>query len=202
MEAGDEGVRDTARRRRAPGARMVPLGGGRDEDHHQRGTLHWRGAFPPAQVFRPPPPYQDPRRPQDGLRDTVLSAVGARLLDLSVDPTGVHVLGVDPRALRPERVLGGGPLRAADDPDGLLPAYLDQRLLGSLTHRGGEIARGLLFLQGGEAVAGKRCLFGLREVLEEILEAGLGEARLLEFEEGQRPLVERGRALFPPRVVS
>ena len=54
----------------------------------------------------------------------VLSAVGARLLDLSVDPPGAHVLGVDPRALRPERVLGGGPLRAADDPDGLLPAGL------------------------------------------------------------------------------
>ena len=76
----------------------------------------------------------DPRRSQYGLRDTVLSAVGARLLDLSVDPTGVHILGVDPRPLRPERVLGGRPLRAADDPDGLLPAYLDQRLLGSLMH--------------------------------------------------------------------
>ena len=38
-------------------------------------------------------------------------------------------------------------------------------------------------------------------MLEQILEARLGEARLLEFEESQRLLVERGRHLFPPRVV-
>src|SRR3990172_9022022 len=133
MEAGDEGVRDTARRCRAPGARRVPLGGGRDEDH-QGPLRRWCPATGPISGSH------RCTRPGRGSPGTTTRT-----------GTGWRATTRRRRSRRATTSLSGSAATRLPDAQGR------------------EIARGLLFLQGGEAVAGKRCLFGLREVLEEIL---------------------------------
>ena len=45
---------------------------------------------------------------------------------------------------------------------------------------------GLAAFEGGEALAGQAVFFGAREVVDEILQAGLSEAGLLQVDQGQR----------------
>src|SRR5207245_3049144 len=60
---------------------------------------------------------------------------------------------------------------------------------------------GLAGLEAGEAVASEGGFFGAGEVVDEVLEPGLGERRLLEVDERERFLVECGRDLVGSRIV-
>src|SRR5215475_15880488 len=53
----------------------------------------------------------------------------------------------------------------------------------------------------GEAFAGERGFFGAGEVVDQVLQARLGERRLLEIDERERFFVERRRNLVGSRVV-
>src|SRR5215510_282955 len=63
----------------------------------------------------------------------------------------------------------------------------------------GWLAGGVL--EGGETFAGEGGFFGAGEVVDEVLEAGLGEGRLLEVDERKCFLVECGRHLVGSRIV-
>src|SRR5205823_6499594 len=62
-------------------------------------------------------------------------------------------------------------------------------------------ARGLARFEAGEAFAGEGGFFGAGEIVDEVLEPGLGERGLLEVKERERFLVERGRDLVGSGVV-
>src|SRR5207245_5233811 len=62
-------------------------------------------------------------------------------------------------------------------------------------------ARGLARFEAGEAFAGEGGFFGAGEIVDEVLEPGLGERGLLEVDERQRFLVECGRNLVGSRIV-
>src|SRR5215470_5020463 len=65
---------------------------------------------------------------------------------------------------------------------------------------GGWLLAGGVF-EGGEAFAGQGGFLGAREVVDEILESGLRESGLLEVDQRERFLVERGRHLVGAGIV-
>src|SRR5437879_9370968 len=76
-------------------------------------------------------------------------------------------------------------------------AAIGPNLRGWRAVRAGGLAR----FEAGEAFAGEGGFFGAGEIVDEVLEPGLGERGLLEVDERERFLVECGRDLVGSRIV-
>src|SRR5262249_16616374 len=95
---------------------------------------------------------------------------------------------------------GRGNLRPPTPP----PGDVGDSYIGLTTRRTKRVVgreENLTAFQGGQAFAGHGGFFGAREVVDEVLQAGLRLCGLFQIDQGQRFLVQGCRHLVTPRVV-